>query len=64
MIEVTLCEGRKRQIRRLCARSRLHVRRLHRVSFGPLQLGDLEPGRCRKLTHDELSALRRAAGMT
>ena len=64
MIEVTLCEGRKRQIRRLCARSRLHIRRLHRISFGPLHLGNLEPGQCRELTHDELAALRSAAGKT
>lgn len=64
VLEVTLHEGRNRQIRRLCARSRLHIRRLHRTRFGPLQLGELEPGRCRALTAEELAALWQAAAVT
>eukprot|EP01045_Picozoa_sp_COSAG04_P013238 COSAG04_NODE_928_length_9368_cov_3.520984_11_plen_239_part_00 len=60
VVEFTLREGRNRQIRRLCARSRLHVRRLHRTRFGPLGLGGLEEGRCRALSAAELAALRGA----
>jgi 23S rRNA pseudouridine2605 synthase len=38
------------------------VRRLQRVGFGPLALGDLRPGGFRRLTPEEIEALRRASG--
>eukprot|EP01048_Picozoa_sp_COSAG05_P014117 COSAG05_NODE_1570_length_4527_cov_4.173216_2_plen_291_part_00 len=61
VLQVTLHEGRNRQIRRLCARSKLHVRRLHRTQIGPLSLGGLAPGKCRVLDLEQLLQLRLAA---
>lgn len=58
-LEMELSEGRNREIRRMLARMGHKVIRLERVSFGPLQLGHLAPGRCRPLRPAELKALRR-----
>jgi 23S rRNA pseudouridine2605 synthase len=63
VIELTLREGRKRQVRRMCEAVGHRVIRLERVAFGPLGLGDLSPGGHRPLTPDELEALRHAAGL-
>ena len=61
-LEITIREGRKRQVRRMCEAVGHPVRRLERVGFGPLELGALRPGAYRKLTPAEVSALRRATG--
>jgi len=58
---VTLDEGRNREIRRLFAAAGHEVTRLLRVSFGPVALGTLQPGRWRDLTPDESQALAEAA---
>jgi 23S rRNA pseudouridine2605 synthase len=55
--EVTITEGRKREVRRLCAALDLDVERLVRTRFGPVELGDLPTGSTRKLTPRERSAL-------
>jgi len=60
---VTLREGRKREVRRMMEALDLPVRRLVRVSFGPIELGELAPGRWRELTAGEVRALRAAVGM-
>jgi len=60
-LRITLCEGRRREVRVLCAAAGLAVLRLVRVRFGPLHLGDLPPGRTRPLTDAELVSLRAAA---
>ena len=54
----TLREGRNREVRRLCAAAGLVVEHLVRVSFGPVRLGDLEPGRWRLLGAEEARTLR------
>lgn len=61
-IELTITEGRKRQVKRMCQAVGHRVRSLERVRFGPLQLGDLQPGACRRLTDHEVQALARAGG--
>jgi len=61
-LEITIREGRKRQVRRMCEAVGLRVRQLERVRFGPLELGSLREGACRELEAGEVSALRRAAG--
>jgi 23S rRNA pseudouridine2605 synthase len=61
VLTLTLREGRKRQIRRMCEAVGHRVRRLERVAFGPLELGALRPGEHRRLTADEVARLRRAA---
>jgi len=58
-IEITLTEGRNREIRRLLAKIGHKVRVLKRVSIGSLQLGDLPSGAHRELTQYELKALKR-----
>ena len=60
-LELTIHEGRKRQVRRMCEAVGHRVVRLERVAFGPLRLGDLPLGRHRRLTAAEVEALRRAA---
>jgi 23S rRNA pseudouridine2605 synthase len=62
IIEITLREGRKRQVKRMCAEVGQPVHRLQRVAFGPLRLGDLGEGRVRKLSPAEVQRLRDAAG--
>ncbi|MBX3692979.1 pseudouridine synthase [Dokdonella sp.] len=56
-LEVTLDEGRNRQIRRVLAGFGIGVLRLVRVAIGPLVLGDLAKGAWRELSSDEVEAL-------
>jgi 23S rRNA pseudouridine2605 synthase len=60
-LELTIHEGRKRQVRRMCEAVGHPVRALVRVRFGPLELGELAAGRARRLTAAELRALAAAA---
>ncbi len=60
-IEITLTEGRNREIRRLLAKIGHKVRVLKRVSIGSLKLGDLPSGAHRELTKFELNALQRVS---
>ena len=56
---ITISEGRNRQVRRMCEACELRVTKLLRVAEGPLELGTLECGKWRRLTADELNAIRR-----
>src|SRR5919107_797276 len=60
ILDVTLEEGRNRIVRRWCESMGLKVERLARLSYGPVRLGDLPPGRYRPLTPAEESALYQA----
>ncbi len=57
--EVTLIEGKNRQIRRMFEEIGHHVEKIKRVRYGPLTL-DVHPGEFRELTAKEVSALRHA----
>ena len=59
-IELTLTEGRYREVKRLCRAVGLVVRRLRRVAFGSLALGDLPSGQWRDLTTVEVNRLAAA----
>jgi 23S rRNA pseudouridine2605 synthase len=61
-IELTIREGRNRQVKRMCERVGHRVRRLQRVAFGPLTLADLPEGGHRRLSADEVDALQASAG--
>lgn len=56
-VEVSLTEGKNRQIRRMCAIVHLELLHLHRTSVGSVMLGDLGSGEFRALDPDELSIL-------
>ena len=58
--EVTLTEGRNRQIRRMFERVGHHVEKIKRVRYGNLEL-DVEPGKWRALTSSEVQQLKRMA---
>lgn len=60
LVELSIHEGRKRQVRRMLEGVGHRVTRLERVAFGPLRLGDLRPGRPRRLTAAEIERLRAA----
>lgn len=61
-IELTIHEGRNRQVRRMCEAVGHRVRALARVAFGSLTLGDLPVGAARRLTPDEVNSLTPGAG--
>jgi 23S rRNA pseudouridine2605 synthase len=60
-VELTIREGRKRQVRRMLEAVGHPVIALERVRFGPLWLGKLEEGQHRRLTAPEIEKLRRAS---
>jgi 23S rRNA pseudouridine2605 synthase len=62
-VEISLREGRNREVRRMCEAVGYPVDRLVRVQFGPLSLTGLPVGMYRPLSADEVRALRRAAGL-
>lgn len=55
---ITIHEGRNRQVRRMCARAGMQVKRLVRIREGSLELGDLPAGKWRHLTKKEMEALQ------
>ncbi len=57
-IELTIHEGRKRQVKRMFEAVGHPVRALERVAFGPLRLGSLQPGEYRALSAAEIERLR------
>jgi 23S rRNA pseudouridine2605 synthase len=60
LVEITIHEGRKRQVRRMFAAVGLPVEELSRRRYGPLTDKGLEPGGYRELSGEEVEALRRA----
>jgi 23S rRNA pseudouridine2605 synthase len=62
LLELTVREGRKRQVRRMCEAVGHRVVSLERTAFGPLSLRGLAPGASRRLAPAEVESLRRAAG--
>jgi 23S rRNA pseudouridine2605 synthase len=61
LVELTIRQGKKRQVRRMLEAVGHRVTRLERVAFGPLGLSGLDPGQSRRLTRAELERLRQAA---
>lgn len=57
VLQMTLYEGRNRQIRKMCDAVGLKIRRLSRVSIGKIALGSLTPGKWRRLTKKEIDYL-------
>lgn len=63
LVEITITEGRNRQVRRMFDAVGHPVRRLVRTEIGPLKLGHLKPGSVRKLSPHEIGALYRLVQM-
>jgi len=62
VFEITLREGKNREIRKMCEALGLTVTRLKRTSIGPLRLGMLKSGEYRELSKSEVAAIRGACG--
>ena len=58
VLSITINEGRNRQVRKMCECCGLKVSKLLRISEGPLELGNLKPGKWRDLTDKELELLK------
>ena len=57
-VELTIHEGRNRQVRRMLAATGLKVKKLHRSKYGPLDLEGLKPGQWRELSETEVKLLK------
>ncbi len=62
LLEIVMAEGRKREVRRMCAAIGHPVHRLVRTAIGPLRDAELRPGSVRPLELDEIRILYAAAG--
>jgi pseudouridine synthase len=62
-LEISIAEGKKHEVRRMCEAVGHPVEKLTRVALGPLKLGKLAAGESRALTEGEVVKLRRAVGM-
>jgi 23S rRNA pseudouridine2605 synthase len=62
-LEITVSEGRKHEVRRMCEHVGYPVEKLTRIRLGPLNLGALQPGQHRTLTEREVQQLRHAVGL-
>ena len=64
VVALTLCEGRNRQVRRMCEAVGVELLALQRVRVGPIELGDQPAGTLRRLAREEVAALRLAVAGT
>ncbi len=58
ILQMTLFEGRNRQIRKMCEQAHLQITRLCRVAIGKIRLGELECGKWRYLSETEIAYLK------
>lgn len=63
VLRMTMLEGKKREVRRICRAVGLKVTRLRRLSFAGIPLGELAPGAHRDLSRSELAALTELTGL-
>ncbi len=64
VVEVTIHEGKNKQVKRMFRKLGYKVRELHRSRLGPLQLGKLKYGQWRHLRPQEVQALKKAVGLS
>lgn len=57
-LQLVLTEGRKNEIKRMCAYFDLNIMRLRRISLGPVELGGLSPGDISRITTEEMERLQ------
>ena len=63
VLEITISEGKKRQLRRMCQVVGHQVLGLRRITIGPLKLGELGAGQTRRLSDMEVADLKQAVGL-
>ena len=63
LIRLTLHEGKKREVKRMCAAVGHPVLSLHRIAFGNVRVRNMRPGEWRYLTDEEIQGLRKLAGL-
>jgi 23S rRNA pseudouridine2605 synthase len=63
LLTVTIREGKKREVRRMCRAVGLRVLQLRRIAYAGIRLGDLPAGAVRTLAPDELAQLRELTGL-
>ena len=63
VVEMSIKEGRNRQIRKMIEQIGLEVARLRRISVGPIRLGMLKPGSWRELSSAEIRSIKNAVGV-
>ena len=61
VLEMTIHEGRNRQIRRMCETVGISLLELQRIKFGPLEIGNLKEGKFRELSRNEVQGLKKIA---
>jgi len=61
LLEMTIHEGRNRQIRRMCETVGVSLLELQRIKFGPLEIRNLKEGKFRELSRDEVQELKKIA---
>ncbi|NVM23447.1 MAG: rRNA pseudouridine synthase [Desulfobacterales bacterium] len=61
-LEITIKEGRNRQVRRMCEAVGHPALKLKRIQYGPIRLGNLKPGSYRHLTPGEIESLQKCIG--
>ena len=62
LVEIAICEGRNRQVRKMFEAVGHRVLELKRVQIGPIEIGSLKEGKIRKLNPNEVQALLSLAG--
>jgi len=62
-LRIVLHQGWNRQIKRMCEAVGNPVLKIKRIAYGPVRLGDLEPGACRRLAHGEIRRIREQSGL-
>lgn len=63
LLKLVLYEGKKREVKRMCAAVGHPVETLHRVAFGNINAKGLRPGEWRRLTHEEIKELVHSVGL-
>lgn len=58
VLQITLYEGRNRQIRKMCEQAELDIKRLKRIAVGEINIGMLTPGKWKYLNHNETEYLK------
>ena len=58
VLEISIREGKNRQVRKMCAAVGNRVQKLERISIGEIRLGRLKEGHYRKLTREEIDYLK------